>query len=267
MDSEGVYNWLQRRWEYARGISHPSATGTRWITFFGAIGVIGFILAAVVLSLVMSDRKDANRINDFSKRILTDYLTNKCVNCFPMANLTYELNASLTGSDADVRMQLTGSALERDQFITGLPTPCGNCENNVGYEWNVDVSKAIVDGSGISGESSATVLGSPYFLSEFGVTYDPLKIWAMVTGNVIDDTEAQDRCRGNTANSMYVVAISSDLIQNVCCEYVFCMCVHPGPREWCTRPLLSASDPLDEDRFNCLSGEMAGGCGCGLDVC
>jgi hypothetical protein len=265
MDS--ITDFVQRQWELARGITHPSANGTRWIAVLGFLGVVGFILSAVVLSLALTNKKEVDAIVDFSERILTDYLTNKCVQCYPMENLTYALNESLTGFPGDVRMELRDGALEEDQFVTGLRTPCDTCQDSVGFQWSVDVSAFEVNGFGIYGEKGASIIGAPYSISQYGLSYDPLKIWTLATGIAMDHTISRDRCRPSVANSMYIVAISSDIIQEVCCQYVICMCVQPGPQEWCTRPLLSASNPLNEDRMNCLNGTMTDGCGCGLDVC
>lgn len=259
--------WVRERFLLDRGLLHPSAASARWLIGFVAFGVIGFILAATALSMVITDRRNIDEINTFSKNVLQNYLTNKCVECYPTENLTYALNASLVGHTGDVRMFLRDDALAADQFVTGLATPCDECVNSVGYDWTVAATAAVVDGHGIVGEANAIVTGEPYDLSVYGLTYDPLGIWQEKSDATISDKGFGDRCRGATATSMYVVAISSDLIQDVCCEYVICMCALPGPREWCTRQLLSASDPVYANAMNCQSGNLPGGCGCGQDVC
>jgi len=259
--------WVRERFLLDRGLLHPSAASARWLVGFGVVGVFGFILAATVLSMVITDRRGIDEINSFSKNILQNYLTNKCVECYPTENLTYALNQSLTGFPGDVRMYLTGDALAAEQFITGLATPCDECVNTVGYDWSVAATAAVVDGHGIQGETGAVVEGDPYDLSLYGLTYDPLGIWHAQSDLTVSGKGFNDRCRGSTATSLYVVAISSDLIQDVCCEYVICMCTLPGPREWCTRQLLSASDPVYANSMNCQSGNLPGGCGCAQDVC
>ncbi len=234
----------------------------------GVLGIIGFVLSAVVLSMVITDQKRVNEINHFSANILDNYLTNKCVNCIPMDSLVYSLNASLNnGNTGYTRMYLTGDALAEDQFITGFETPCDECVNSIGYDWSVSTTAAVVDGFGIQGGTGAVVEGDPYDLSQYGLTFDPLGIWMDKSGITVSDKGFNNRCRGSIANSLYIVVISSDLVQDVCCEYVICMCSQPGPQEWCTRPLLDASNPAYAAQMNCQSGALPGGCGCGQDVC
>lgn len=263
--SEDVWDWMRRQSEVVRGLWQPSAVGSTWLWLFGALGIVGFILSAVVLSATLTDRDNVDKLEDFSKRILTDYLTHKCVRCTPAESLLYATNITDVIPEP-VQMHLTGAALQQDQFVTGLVTPCGACVNAGGYSWTAGATRVTV-ADGLRGEMLGFVRGVPYALSEYGVTYDPLGIWGKALGIEIDETKADDRCDGKHASSMYVVAISSDLIQEVCCKYVICMCTIPGPREFCTRPLLLASDPADADRLNCLDGNLPGGCGCGMDVC
>jgi hypothetical protein len=225
-----------------------------------------------------SDEDAVDEIHAFARNLIDNYLTNKCVSCYPSGdpqpNLTYALNTSLTAPafplPLDVRMRLVGAALATEQFITGFTTPCAGCVSGVSGQWNVDVKNATVQDHGIKAEATGRVQGNPYYQSQYGVTYDPLSIWSDVTSLEVDHTVAKKRCiPGSTRekNSIYVVAMSSDPIQHVCCDYVFCICAFPGPREWCTRPLLSASASANADRFNCLNGDLPGGCSCSSDVC
>lgn len=269
MASQTSYEWVQEKWYEARGWMRLTQSGIFLLTLVGVFGVIGFLFSAITLSLTLDNREDVRDLEYFADNILANYLTQKCVNCLPTEALAYNLNISNVTPDP-VIMWLRGEARQEDQFVTGFTTPCGQCTTgSIGYDWQGVVSDITLSGIySIRSSLYGFLRGLPYAISEYGVTYDPLGIWSKAIGITIAQTPAdKHRCEDKTANSMYVVAVSSDVVQDVCCKYVICFCTQPGPREFCTRSLLSASNSLDADRLNCLYGNNTGGCGCGSEVC
>ena len=267
MDS-GALEWAQRQWYESRGVWDLSVSGTRIISVVGVLGVVGFVMSAVVLSMILADRDDVDLLEKFADNVLANYLTHKCSRCIPGTALAYNLNITDVLPDP-VRMYLRGQARQDDQFITGLTTPCAQCTpGGLGGAWNSMVSQLSFEGNyGLRTTLYGFLRGHPYAISQYGVTYDPLGLWSKSLGLSVSTRPAKDRCDSSRASSMYVVAVSADVVQEVCCKYVVCFCTIPGPREFCTRPLLLADDPSDADRFNCLYGNTTGGCGCGSDVC
>lgn len=246
-----------------------------WNLCFAITSIVVFLAIFAItiagLALVLSNNSDVDELNDFSKRLVNDYFSDKCVQCDATGGKLIYLEAGVN----PLQIELEGEALGKTHFPFGFTTPCETCDlssPSISFSLQANSSRIKQDLSVESGFLSA----ARFHINENGITYDALNLWTQQhgitnsTNGGISNLTSSQRCNSKTLGSIYTVVSSSSTSIEVCCDYYLCMCILNGngdPNEYCTHELINVNTLSTQPKLNCILGNTTLGCDCGNPIC
>lgn len=230
-----------------------------------------FTITIVGWAMVASNQSDTDTINDFSKRLVRDYLSNQCVQC----NATGGQLIYLKDGSAPLQIVLYGESLSKTQFPLGFTTLCETCEVTVpSTTFTVAGNATRFRGNMLIKEGFLSA--DRFHMNENGITYDTLGLWldqnnvTNATNGGISPLKPSERCHHRTLGSIYTVVSSASTSMELCCDYYLCMCIlnaYGMPNEYCTHALINTNSASTESRLNCIVGNTTLGCDCSDPIC